>query len=72
MNKESRLKETKEVIKFVRGCLKDSGYSKELTAYLFSTYDLESFINSFEGNHLEISSHFLAHAGAIDAKARNY
>ena len=53
-------------VKFIKACLKDMGYSKELIAYLLSTYDLDSFINSFNGNHLELASHFLGHARHID------
>jgi hypothetical protein len=53
-------------VKFIKGCLKDMGYSKELIAYLLSTYDLDSFINNFSGNHLELASHFLGHARHIE------
>jgi len=52
-------------VKFIKACLKDMGYSKELIAYLLSTYDLDSFINTFSGNHLELATHFLGHARHI-------
>ena len=52
-------------VKFIKACLKDMGYSKELIAYLLSTYDLDSFINTFSDNHLELATHFLGHARHI-------
>jgi hypothetical protein len=59
-------------VKFIKACLKDMGYSKELIAYLLSTYDLDSFINSFNGNHLELASHFLGHARQVKEATSNY
>lgn len=53
-------------VKFIKACLKSEGYSKELIAYLLSTYDLDTYINEgFIGNHLELASHFLGHARHI-------
>ena len=59
-------------VSFIKLCLKSEGYSKELIAYLLSTYDLESFISSNSMNKLEISTHLLAHARKIDQAANNY
>ena len=57
-------------VKFIKACLKDMGYSKELIAYLLSTYDLDTYINEgFNGNHLELATHFLAHARHIEEKS---
>ena len=57
--------EINSTIKFVKLCLKDADYSKELIAYLFSTYDLNEFIGTHKGNKYEIASGFLFHAGKI-------
>lgn len=59
-------------IKFIKNCLKDLGYSKELITYLLSTYDLESFIKNFNNNHLELAAHFIGHASQIKQAAENY
>ena len=66
------MKDTKEIIKFVKLCLKNDGYSKELINYLFSTYNLDQFINDTNLNKLEIASHFLGHARAINTACENY
>jgi hypothetical protein len=58
--------DVKNTVNFARKCLKDQGYSRELIAYLFSTYDLNSFISSTKLNKLELANHFLAHARKIN------
>ena len=62
----------KKVVLFAKNCLRDEGYSKELIAYLLSTYDLDTWINENGKNKLEIASGFLAHARHIDQAASNY
>jgi len=62
----------KKTVLFIKNCLRDEEYSKELIAYLFSTYDLESFISTTNKNKLELASHFLGHARILDAAANNY
>ena len=62
----------KNTISFIKSCLKSEGYSKELIAYLFSTYDLEQWINDNGNNKLELSTGFLAHARHIQQAASNY
>jgi hypothetical protein len=62
----------KKTVLFIKNCLRDEGYSKELIAYLLSTYDLETWINENGKNKLEIASGFLAHARHIDQAASNY
>ena len=57
--------EIKSTIKFVKLCLKDADYSKELIAYLFSIYDLDEFIGTHQGTRYEIASGFLNHASKI-------
>jgi hypothetical protein len=64
--------EINSIVKFVKLCLKDEGHSKELIAYLFSTYDLNTFIGEDDvRNKLEIATGFLAHARQID-EARHF
>jgi hypothetical protein len=65
-------KEIKEITNFVKKCLKDEGYSKELIAFLFSTYDLKTFLNETVMNRLEIATHFLNHAREIHLASTNY
>lgn len=62
----------KKTVLFTKNCLRDEGYSKELIAYLLSTYDLETWIKENGKNKLEIASGFLAHARHIDQAASNY
>jgi hypothetical protein len=64
--------DVKKVVLFIKNCLRDEGYSKELIAYLLSTYDLESYISTTNKNKLEITSHLLGHARALDIAANNY
>lgn len=64
--------DVKKTVLFIKNCLRDEGYSKELIAYLLSTYELESFISNTNKNKLEIASHFLGHARALDVAANNY
>jgi hypothetical protein len=64
--------DVKKVVLFTKNCLRDEGYSKELIAYLFSTYDIETFIKECSMNKLELASHLLAHARVIDQATRNY
>lgn len=64
--------DVKKTVLFIKNCLRDEGYSKELIAYLLSTYDLESYISTTNKNKLEIASHFLGHARALDVAANNY
>jgi hypothetical protein len=64
--------DVKKTVLFVKNCLRDEGYSKELIAYLLSTYDLETWIKENGKNKLEIASGFLAHARHIDQAASNY
>jgi hypothetical protein len=58
--------EVNSILKFTKLCLKDEGYSKELIAYLLSTYDLASFIGTHTGNKLAIATGFLNHARKIE------
>jgi len=64
--------DTKKTVLFIKNCLSDVGYSKELITYVLSTYDLESFISSSNKNKFELASHFLGHARTIDRTASNY
>jgi hypothetical protein len=66
------MQDTKKVVLFIKNCLRDEGYSKELIAYLLSTYDLESFISSSSMSKLEITTHLLGHARHIDKATSNY
>ena len=66
------MQDTKKVVLFIKNCLRDEGYSKELIAYLFSTYDLDTWINENGKNKLELASGFLAHARVIDQATKNY
>lgn len=66
------MKNNKETIRFIRACLKDEGFSKELIAFLFSTYDLETFLNHSALNKLELATHFLNHARHIHINSSNY
>jgi hypothetical protein len=62
----------KNTVLFVKKCLRDEGYSKELIAYLLSTYDLETWIKENGKNKLEIATGFLSHARHIQHYASNY
>lgn len=64
--------DVKKTVLFTKNCLRDEGYSKELIAYLLSTYDLETWIKENGKNKLEIATGFLAHARQIDQAASNY
>ena len=64
--------EIKDIVKFTKKCLRDEGFSRELISYLFSIYDLETFIGENKQNKLEIASGFLVHARAIDYAGRNF
>ena len=64
--------DNKKTISFFRACLKEEGYSKELIAYLFSTYDLNQWINDNKQTKCELASGFLAHARHIQTSASNY
>jgi hypothetical protein len=64
--------DVKKAVLFTKNCLRDEDYSKELIAYLFSTYDLESFIKNSSMNKYELASHLLAHARTIHLAATNY
>jgi hypothetical protein len=64
--------DTKKTVLFIKNCLREEGYSKELITYLLSTYDLNTWINENGKNKLEIASGFLAHARHIDQAASNY
>jgi hypothetical protein len=64
--------ELKKIVLFAKNCLRDEDYSKELIAYLLSTYDLESFINNSSMNKYELATHLLGHARAINLAATNY
>ena len=64
--------ELKKIVLFAKNCLRDEGYSKELIAYLLSTYDLPSFINNSSMNKYHLATHLLAHARTIDLAATNY
>jgi hypothetical protein len=66
------MQDTKKTVLFIKNCLRDEGYSKELIAYLLSTYDLESFISSSSMSKLEIATHLLGHARHIDKATSNY
>ena len=59
-------------VKFIKNCLKDLGYSKQLIAYLLSTYDLKSFITHYSNNHLALADHFIGHARRVDEAQRSY
>jgi hypothetical protein len=62
----------KNTVSFIKLCLRDEGYSKELIAYLLSTYDLESFIGNSAWNKLELATHFLGHARHLQQATSNY
>jgi hypothetical protein len=62
----------KNTVSFIKLCLRDEGYSKELIAYLFSTYDLESFIGNSAWNKLQLATHFLGHARHLQQATQNY
>lgn len=64
--------DTPNTIKFIKLCLRDEGYSKELIAYLLSTYDLNTFIGESDKNKYALATHFLAHARAINLAATTY
>jgi hypothetical protein len=64
--------DTKKTVLFIKNCLRDEGYSKELITYLLSTYDLDTWINENGKNKLELASGFLAHARHIHQAASNY
>ena len=64
--------EINSTVKFVKLCLKDAGYSKELVAFLFSTYDLSEFIGTHTGTRASIGAGFLGHARHILNSASNY
>lgn len=64
--------EIANIVKFTKKCLRDEGFTKELIAYLFSTYDLETFIGENKLDKLKIASDFIAHARSIDYAGRNY
>ena len=66
------MQDTKKTVLFIKNCLREEGYSKELIAYLLSTYDLESFMNDNSMNKLSMASHLLAHARHIQQAASNY
>jgi len=62
----------KNTVSFIKSCLKSEGYSRELIAYLLSTYDLECFMKDNSMNKLSMATHLLAHARHIDQAASNY
>jgi hypothetical protein len=64
--------DTKKTVLFIKNCLREEGYSKELITYLLSTYDLNTWINENGKNKLELASGFLSHARHIDQAASNY
>ncbi len=64
--------DVKKVVLFIKNCLRDEGYSKELITYLLSTYDLESYLSTTNKNKLEIATHLLAHARHIQQATQNY
>jgi hypothetical protein len=64
--------DTKKTVLFIKNCLRDEGYSKELIAYLLSTYDLDSFVGKSAWNKLQLATHFLGHARALHFAATNY
>jgi hypothetical protein len=64
--------DVKKTVLFIKNCLRDENYSRELIAYLLSTYDLESFINNSSMNKYELATHLLGHARAINLATTNY
>lgn len=64
--------DVKKTVLFIKNCLRDEGYSKELIAYLLSTYDVEVWIKENGKNKLELATGFLAHARHIHHHASNY
>ncbi len=64
--------EIKDITRFIKLCLKDEGYSRELITYLLSTYDLDTFIGESSFNKLEIASGFLGHARKVKEATHNY
>jgi hypothetical protein len=64
--------DTKSTVTFIKHCLKDEGYSKELIAYLMSTYDLETFIGQKDLNRYELTTRFLAHARQINVAGTEF
>lgn len=66
------MQDTKKTVLFIKNCLRDEGYSKELITYLLSTYDLESFIGNSAWNKLQLATHFLGHARHLQQATSNY
>ena len=66
------MQDTKKTVLFIKNCLRDEGYSKELIAFLLSTYDLESFIGNSAWNKLQLATHFLGHARNLQQAVSNY
>lgn len=64
--------ELKKIALFIKNCLRDEGYSRELITYLISTYDLNTYIKNSSMNKYELATHFLAHARTIHQAATNY
>ena len=62
----------KNTVSFIKSCLREEGYSKELIAHLLSTYDLESFIGKSAWNKLQLATHFLGHARALHLAGTTY
>jgi hypothetical protein len=62
----------KNTVSFIKSCLREEGYSKELIAYLLSTYDLDSFIGKSAWNKLQLATHFLGHARALHLAGTTY
>ena len=65
-------KDDEKTIKFIKLCLKDEGFSKELIAYVLSEYDLTEYLKTSTANRLELATHFLGHARAINQASQTY
>lgn len=66
------MQDTKKTVLFIKNCLREEGYSKELIAFLLSTYDLESFIGNSAWNKLQLATHFLGHARNLQQAVSSY
>ena len=64
--------DVKDTIKFIKLCLRDEGYSRELIAYLLSTYDLDTFIAESTMSKFGLAQHLLGHARAINNASITY
>ena len=60
----------KQALNFVKECLRDLVSEGRINAgvpkLVLSTYDLESFIGSWNGTRVELAHHFINHCRAVE------